>query len=558
MNRPPEGRRNARYVRAEIADRLILFLVLAGIALFIVYPIASVVATSFFKNGRFTLEYYKELASAKSLKLIKNSLWVSTLSSIFTTTAAFFIALAAFAETGKKRSFIRNGLLLTMISPPFVSALAYILLFGRRGIITYQLLGLSVNPYGWHGIVILQVIGSVSFASLMLLNSFDNLDQRLILASKDLGATPAQTLFTVILPLMRPGLFSVLFMLFTMNLADFGTPIVIGGNYKVLATEAYTQVISTANLGRASAISVLMVPAAAVAFYFYYRAMKVNEGNGSTGRTAMENASVYPLSGGVALVTRGVTCLFFVVMALKYGNIFLSAFTNTAKGSLDFTLDYFGNLPRSQWSSFCHSLVYSAIAAAVASLLGILLSYYTHRRKIRGMRGAEFLASLPYIIPGTFYGLGYVAAFSHPPIYIRGTSGIIITNMIFRQISLTCKSSNAAFTGMNRKLEEAARDLGASRTDILAGIILPLLSQTFATGFITIFTSCMTSVGAIIFLISPGKNVASAELFQSIENGRYGVASVQAVFIILVTVGINVISMSLLKRSKRGGKAACF
>ena len=96
--------------------------------------------------------------------------------------------------------------------------------------------------------------------------------------------------------------------------------------------------------------------------------------------------------------------------------------------------------------------------------------------------------------------------------------------------------------------------LGASRLEVLFGVILPLLKTTFATGFISIFTSCMTSVGAIIFLISPGKNVASAELFQSIENGRYGVASVQAVLIILVTVGINMAFMSLTKRRERGGK----
>ena len=558
MDMYSEKRKRGRYGAAEFADRLILCAVLAGIALFILYPIASVVATSFFKQGRFTLEYYVELASPKSVRLIKNSLWVAALSSVFTTAAAFFIALAAFAADGRKRQFIRKALLLTMISPPFVSALAYILLFGRRGLVTYQLLGLSVNPYGWHGIVILQVIGSVSFAALMLLNSFDNMDQRMILASRDLGATPGQTLLSVIFPLMRPGILSVLFMLFTMNLADFGTPIVIGGNYKVLASEAYTQAISTANLGRASAISVLMVPAAAVAFYFYYRAMKLNGENSATDRTAFDGAPVYSLTVWVAAVTWGVTGLFFLVMALKYGNIFLSAFSNTASGRLDFTLDYFGKLPRSQWSSFRHSLVYSAIAAFAASLLGILLSYYTHRRKIRGMRGAEFLASLPYIIPGTFYGLGYVAAFSHPPIYIRGTSAIIILNMAFRQISLTNKASNAAFAGLNRRLEDAARDLGASRTDVLFGVILPLLKPTFVTGFISVFTSCMTAVGAIIFLISPGKNVASAELFQSIENGRYGVASVQAVFIILVTVGINLIAMSLLNRSDRGGKCDVF
>ena len=119
---------------------------------------------------------------------------------------------------------------------------------------------------------------------------------------------------------------------------------------------------------------------------------------------------------------------------------------------------------------------------------------------------------------------------------------------------MTNKSANAMFSGIDRKIEDAARDLGASRLEVLFGVILPLLKTTFATGFISIFTSCMTSVGAIIFLISPGKNVASAELFQSIENGRYGVASVQAVLIILVTVGINMAFMSLTKRRERGGK----
>lgn len=546
--------KKARYLTAEIADRLILALVLAGIAMFILYPVVSVVATSFFKDGRFTLEYYKVLFTAKSIKLIKNSLKVASLSSVITTVIAFFLSLAVFASKGKVQKFIRNSLVFTMISPPFVSALAYIMLFGRRGIVTYQILGLSVNPYGWHGVVILQVIGSISFATLMLTTSFDNLDRRLILASRDLGATTSETLWNVIFPMVRPGILSVLFMLFTMNLADFGTPVVIGGSFKTLATEAYLQVISTPNLGKASAISVFMVPAAVLAFFFYYRAMKANEKSVGSDRAAADDMDAFSLNGLAGFITWTVVGAFYLIMVLKYGNIFLSAVSNNASGSLKFTLEYFGNLPRSQWSSFRHSLVYSTIAGVSASLLGILLSYYTHRRKIRGMRAVEFLASLPHIIPGTFYGLGYVAAFSHQPVYIRGTAAIIILNLTFRQISLTNKSANALFSGINRKIEEAARDLGASRTNILFGIILPLMKPIFITGFISIFTSCMTSVGAIIFLISPGKNVASAELFQSIENGRYGVASVQAVIIILATVSINLAFMWILKYSKRGGK----
>ena len=125
--------RKSRYLAAELADRLILAALLAGIGMFIIYPICSVVVTSFFKDGHFTLEYYQALFTAKSIKLIKNSLKVAVLSSVLTTGFAFFLSLAVFAAKGKRKQFIRNSLVFTMISPPFVSSLAYIMLFGRRG-----------------------------------------------------------------------------------------------------------------------------------------------------------------------------------------------------------------------------------------------------------------------------------------------------------------------------------------------------------------------------------------------------------------------------------------
>ena len=269
---------------------------------FILYPIVSVVATSLFRDGHFTLEYYQALFTEKNAGLIRNSLFVATLSRA--TALSFLIALNVYSLRGRGGSLIRSGLLLTMISPPFVSALAYIMLFGRRGIITHQLLGLSINPYGWHGVVILQIIGSISFSTLMLLTAFDHLDARLILASRDLGASPGETLRHVILPLMRPALLSVLLMLFTMNLADFGTPIVIGGSFRVLATEAYLQVISSSNLGRASAISVMMVPAAAAAFYCYSRSMKQEERIRMDGRDSALPTPYTP-SRPIAFLARG-------------------------------------------------------------------------------------------------------------------------------------------------------------------------------------------------------------------------------------------------------------
>ena len=387
----------------------------------------------------------------------------------------------------------------------------------------------------------------------MLSGTLQNIDIRQIMASRDLGANPLQTLRTIVIPAAWPGILSVFFILFTMNLADFGTPIIIGGRYKVLATEAYLQMLSSSSLGKPAAISMLMIPPAIAAFYFYRKNIS-KAGNSSDGsKLSSSEDYVYELPGYIKSVLLAVVAVFFAIMILKYSNIFLSTVSNTATGKIRFTSKYIMDLPKGKIESFWRSIIYSATAGSIASFVGVLLSYYTHRRGLRGMKIVEFAASLPYIIPGTFFGLGYVAAFSSQPFLLRGTAWIIIFNFAFRQISVSNKSANAEFDTIDRKIELAARDLGASNLQVLFGIIIPMLRSTFLTCFITTFTASMTAVGAVVFLISPGTNVASVEMFQSIENGLYGVGSVQAVMIIAVTVTVNLIAMFLLDE-KRGRK----
>lgn len=531
-------------------DPTLRVILIAGILLFILYPIGSVIATSFYYRGTFTLQNYMDLADPRNVTLILNSLRIGIVSSGIAVLIALAISLFAFGQAAVVKKRIETLLMVTMISPPFVSALAYIILFGRRGLITHGWLGLSVNPYGWHGIVILQVLGSISFATLMVLNSLGSIDLRHLLAAQDLGAHPGAILRTVVLPLLRPTLLSVFFLLFTMNIADFGTPIVIGGNFKVLATEAYLQVISTPHLGKAAAISVLMLPSAIVAFYFYQKSFSRTDLT-SVGVTSLKNDDYrFPLPRPLSIFLGSLVGLYFFIMLLKYGNIFLSTVANTSTGKIVLTDQYFKDLPLTFFKSFRASIALSALAGLIAPLLGILLSYYVHRRRLNYLKPVEFIASLPFIIPGTFYGLGYVAAFSLQPLMLRGTWLILGANMVFRQISVSNKAANSFFVTLDHRLEHAASDLGASKFRILGNVILPLTRPIFFTSFISVFTSSMTSMGAIAFIVSPGLNLASMELFGSVENGRYGVASVQAVMMIAVIALVNVIVLAIKNRKR--------
>ena len=531
---------------SDYIEKILILAIILSILVFILHPVISVIATSFIGDGKISLEEYKILFNPINIQLIKNSVWTSTLSSISSIIIASIIAIYIVFSNNKDIKFINYSLVLTMISPPFVGSLAFIVLFGRRGIITHDLLGLSINPYGWQGIVLMQSIGEISFASLMLIGIFKNIDNRLISASRDLGASSFETIKRVILPLATPGILATLFIIFTKNLADFGTPIIIGGNFNVLATEAYLTAIGRANLPKAAAMSVVLIIPAIIAFYFYRKSMKKIGGLSGGTKSSTSKHINFNISKPVKLILGIITWSFIAIILIQYITIFISAISNRASGSLTFTLDYIKTFKLTNLDSFIRSIKYSLVAGFLASLIGILLSYYVERRNIYGMRFIEFIASLPYIIPGTFFGIGYILAFNKKPLLLIGTVAIVVLNCTFRQISVGSKAASALFSNIDKQIEKAATDLGAPKLMIIKDIIMPLLKPAFLSSFINTFTSTMTTVGAIIFLISPGANVATVEMFNAIKNGNYGVGSVIACLIIIITFTVNILAIKII------------
>ena len=530
----------------NIIDKLILWSVIISLLVFILYPIVMVISTSFYSKGLFTLDNYKNLINQRNLKLIKNSIFVVTLSSFIGVIISVSIALFAFM--GKWKSRIYKSMLLAMISPPFVSSIALITLFGRRGLITYNLLGLSVNPYGWKGIVLLQSLGKIPLGVIMLITAINAIDQRHILASRDLGATSYETLKNILIPGIFPTILAVLFLNFTMNLADFGTPIIIGGKFKMLATETYMTIFSSGDLGKAAAMSVLLIPPAIVAFLFYKKNMD-NINNKSEGSKALGNSNnKFEVPIALKYLTGFITISFFAITILKFGTIFLTAISKNTSGKLLFTLDHIKKVKVSNLPVIIRSIYFAIIAGVVSSTLGILLSYYTHRRKIWGMKYIEFISALPYIIPGIFFGLGYIVAFKDEPFLLTGTTAIVILNTTFRHISVANKATNAAFTTIDTRIEDSSRDLGASHFRTIRTIIFPMLKPVFLTSFINTFSAAMTTVGAIIFLVSPRNVIASIVMFKDITNGGYGEASVMASILILITVSVNLVAIRLLNK----------
>jgi len=123
----------------------------------------------------------------------------------------------------------------------------------------YRFLGISPSIYGWPGLIIAQVLTFLPLGFLMVNNVLQSLDPSLEDASSDLGASQANTLFKVIIPLSIPGLFKAALLVFIMALADFGNPMLIEGGLPIMATDAYNLWIGEQNMQMASAFCILLI-----------------------------------------------------------------------------------------------------------------------------------------------------------------------------------------------------------------------------------------------------------------------------------------------------------
>lgn len=526
----------------------IYLLVIGGLLIFILWPIVAVLFESVYYNGILDFSNYKQIFT-ENRQLLINSLFIALLSTSLAVFLGLCIALFITHSNNRGKRVVFSILLLTMISPPFVSSLAYIMLFGKRGIITYKLLGLSINPYGWHGIVLMQSIGFTSLAALLLIGVLRGIDRSLEQASMDLGASSFQTLIKVTIPLAKPGIIAAILLVFIRSLSDFGTPIIIGGGFSVLATEAYLNVIGLYNMPKAAAMSTLLLLPALVIFIVYRFIMGKSQFFST--KTVSVGEREIKLSRWINIILAVITWSFVLLMILKYLTIFYGAFAKTWGVDFSLSLRHVKFLNVRKLNSFIRSLKYSLIAGFLGSVVGILISYITERKKIIGWQALDFIATLPFMIPGTFFGIGYILAFHDYPLAFTGTAFIVVVNCIYRQLPIGTKAGTAVLSQLNPELEYSAMDLGARELHVLKDIIMPAVKPAFLVSFINTFTATMTTIGAIIFLVSPESKVATVEMFDAIKNGDIGLGAVFANLIIISVLIINIsFSWLVLKKKK--------
>jgi iron(III) transport system permease protein len=533
-----------RLARAELVVGATVAVVLALLLVFVVWPVVRVLALSFVGSDGVGLAQYTSFFSTWRLfRILVNSLVVSAVSTVITVVVALILAYAVTRTTVPGKRFLSLMSLLPLISPPFLVSLAFILLFGRNGVVT-RALGLDWSIYGFHGIVVAQVFTFLPQAYILLANVLGNIDGSLEEAAENLGAGLVTILRRVTLALARPGLASASLIVFILCMTDFGNPILVGGRYNVLATEIYAQVIGMNDFGSAAVMSVVLLVPCLIAYlantYVVGRRSYVTVSAGA--RTTLRptppalRVMLGALSGGIALA-----------IAVIYALIPLGSVVRLWGTDWSLSLTHYGfrSTVEGAWPIW-NSVKLASLAGVVGTVLALVTAYVVERRRPTGARLIEGLSLLPAALPGTVIGVGYILAFNVPPLLLTGTVWILVASVVFWKFPVAVLAAINTLKQVDPAIEEAAVSLGAGTVRTFTQVVLPLLTGTAFSIFIYFFVNGMVTVSAVVFLIYPGFNLGSVAILAQVENGYPGVACALGTIILAIVIGAVLLLRALV------------
>ncbi|OJU33576.1 MAG: ABC transporter permease [Rhizobiales bacterium 68-8] len=524
---------------------VLLVLIAASVAIFVVYPLVRVLLASVQVDGSWTLEGYGELAGRRLYRnALVNSLGVGAVVGVVSVAVGYVCAFVLTRLDVPGKTLLHYITMLPIVSPPFVSAVSILFLFGFNGLVTRQILGLSdFSIYGFHGVVLSQVFTFAPIAYLSLRGVLASLSPTLEDAALNIGASRWQTFWKVSFPLSLPGIASAFLVVFIESMADFGNPLVLAGAaFPMLAPQAYLEITGSFNLSRGATLAiVLLIPSmTAFAIQRYYLAKR--QYITVTGKPTASTSKI--VSDPVKWLLYGLVLFFALLVAAFYAVILVGAFTKVWGFNYAPTLAHFIYVFQVGLNSVVDTLIVALVSTPVSGLLGMLVAFLVVRRVFPGRTALEFGSILSFAVPGTVVGIGYILAFNTPPFLLTGTLAILVLCFVFRYMPVGIQSGIAVLRQIDPSIEEAAQNLGASSLTTFRKVTLPLIAPAFFSGLVYAFVRAMTAISAAIFLVSANWNLMTVQILNQVGSGRLGVAAAfSIVVIVIVLIAIGIISL---------------
>lgn len=515
--------------------------------LFFGYPLYIVLIRSLTTpDGTVGLSNYVQVFNNPTLiAATVNSLLLSFMTMLIALLLGFAIAYRLERTSTRGRIFITVALTLPLLAPSLVQGLGLIFIFGRNGLIS-QWFGISINPYGFYGLLMANVLYALPQVVLIIQAALRQSDARLYEAAEVMGATGWQKFRDITLPNAKFGLVSAGFVAFTVTITDFGNAAVIGGDFRVLATEIYNQVAGQMNFSMGAVVGILLLIPTVVAVGIERFAARKQSASAS--ESAIQVAPDRNVKRDLILGTLTHSCAFVIYMVI--GVTVFASFVDLWPYRMELTLRHYSISMAGGYRPLWMSLWISLLAASVGVVLIFLMTISMKKLPTHVRRIVNFIAIMPVGVPGLVLGLAYILAFNTggPLTLLYGTPLLIGLCNLYHYHSQGFLTMMTGLRGVPASLEDTCTCFGGGMKETLRDAVVPFMMTTCIAVFFFLFMRSMVSLSAVIFLITPSINVAPVAIMQLSDAGRISEAAAFSTCLMMVVVTAMLLLRWLIKK----------
>ena len=525
------------------------------LGLLLVWPIGQVLVLGFLdaQTQTFTLgNYQKILTHPYYLGALKNTLIVGGGGMLGACLLGVPLAYCTARFVVRGRSVIATLAVLALVSPPFIGAYSWVMVAGNNGWLTQNIktLGLTMPTiYGAHGIILVFSLKFFPFVYLMTETALRNINRAYEEAAENLGCSATARFFKITLPLVFPAVSSGAILSFVLSIADFGTPSIIGRDYRTLSTVAYNQY--TSEMGgpptMAVSISMLMIVIAMLAVLLQRYLMGPRRYAG-----ALTNLSVPKPCHGAFGVAVHALCYSIVALAtMPIAVVIYTSFleTNGPVFTGGFGLNSYARVIREVPDVIVNTFKFSLVATLLITLAGGLISYVVVRRETAAAGLLDALLMVPYVVPGVVLAIGFLLCFQYGAFDLIGTSTIIVLMLFVRRLPYGVRATSAVLRQIKPSIEEAAVNLGASPLQAFARVTVPLMLPGVIAGAMMSFITAINELSATLLLYTARTTTMPVRIYSAVLDGEFGIAAALAA-LLLASSGLCVFVVLRFSQSK--------
>jgi iron(III) transport system permease protein len=518
--------------RPRFGAVLLLALPVLGLLLFFVHPLLTVLWRSVTDaQGALTLANYARLFDDPGLpRAAVHSVAIGLATTLTTLAFGLCLAMALHRSHMPGKRLVRAALLLPMLAPSLVLGLGLVCLLGRNGLL-HRLTGIPTDIYGFWGLLLANTLYGLPQVVMIVSAALERTPARHYDAAASMGATPWRQFVDVTMPRLRFALLAAAFLVFTETLTDFGSAVVVGGSYRVLAMEIYSKVVGQLDFAMGATLGVvLLVPALLSVWLGRLARRRQDNGDASPGR------ALVPSRHAMRDKLLGIVSIAAVLpIVAVVGTVAYVSFVKLWPYNRTLTLaNYTGGMPDG-FGPVATSLWVSLLAAVVGVVMVFALSAGLRRAPPALARPLQVLAAFPAAVPGMVLGLGYVLTFNHGALsaWFYGSAAIVAACSLYHYHAQAFLTMQTGMRQVPDALEDAVASFGGDTRHVLRDAVLPFAMPALVSSFFYLFMRSMVTLSGVIFLVTPDLGLASVAVMRLDENGFLAQAAAYAMCVVV-------------------------